>query len=631
LAEAASRLTACDEQVDSPKAGIQEPEIHIASFRGSIRILSLALPILLTVAASASSQTFGRWWWQGQIGLEQWTTENLSGGTRLSKSDRLGLRIAGSLNGFVVHPTIAAFRLDLDATLANLEGGALSESDALGGGLDLRFLPKSNYPLRLGFRRRNFDYAVPEEDDPEILFSRPENSTQWLAQWSVRKGLLNGLLLKFDRTTNEFLDPEARDGLHDSQLIKWGRTTGRVRHQIRIQRNRDIYGITDFDRENLAIYIDERNVKGKVWTWMVNGSGFRSRFFTGGREQQMDQLRLFGKTFRHVRGSDRVELDVDADSVQIDAEGPTRRFSLTGLYRWHPAARLQVVPFARYVGQEIQDGSLRSPRLGVSVIWNWVRPKFSSVFAFTSNFGQINRSGATEGGDESSTSFTVTETLVHGDQKRLRKELELNLTRDELNLTLEQPLDPSDPLDLRFVRGVGLQDSARVRTKLERQWGPRTSSLWIDWVRTESTGDLQPIPFTSESYTGNLQYSQSRVNLVATFGKTSLDRVDADDQNVQFARLWVSWQPWRYLRLNAFYRANQQAVRFAPRLDGNSLEARVDVAIGLLIFEARVFETTQEFADGLPRTNRGFNWSIRRRFRGWLPIASAPKRRGTIR
>jgi hypothetical protein len=327
-------------------------------------------------------------------------------------------------------------------------------------------------------------------------------------------------------------------------------------------------------------------------------------------------------------------MDVDADSVQIDSENPTRRFALTGLYRWYPRRRLQVAPFVRYVGQEIRDGSLRSPRLGVAVIWNWTRPNFSSVFGFTSNFGQINRSGNIPGGDESSTSFTVTDTLVHGDPKRLRKELELSLSRNELNLTQEQPLDPSDPLGLGFVRGVrgvGLQDSARLRTKLERQWGSRTSSLWFDWVRSESTGDLQPIPFTSESYTGNLQYSQRQFNLVASLGKTSLNREDADDQGVQFARLWASWQPWRYLRLNTFYRANRQSVRFAPRLDGETYEVRVDLAIGLLIFEARVFETTQEFAENLPRTNRGFNWSIRRRFRGWLPIVSAPKRRGTIR
>ena len=283
------------------------------------------------------------------------------------------------------------------------------------------------------------------------------------------------------------------------------------------------------------------------------------------------------------------------------------------------------------MGQEFEDGSLRSPRLGVSVIWSHVRPSFSSVFGFTSNFGQIKRSGEAPGGDESSTSFTVTETLAHGDPRRLRKELELSLSRDELNLTLERPLDPSDPPELAFVRGVGLQDAARIRTKLERQWGPRRASLWLDWVRTESTGDLQPIPFSSDTYTGNLQYSQSRINLVASLGMTSLERVDVDDQEVQFGRLWLSWQPWRYLRLNAFYRANRQDVRFAPRLDGESYELRADLSIGQLILEARVFETTQEFADDLPRTNRGFNWSIRRDFRGWLPIVSAPKRRGTIR
>ena len=404
-----------------------------------------------------------------------------------------------------------------------------------------------------------------------------------------------------------------------------------MRHLVRLERRRDIFGTTDLDRENLNAIIDERSVRG-TWTWMVTGSGYRSSFESRGREQVLDQTRLFGRAFRPIRIKDRIEVDVNADASQIDSENRTRRWALTTLYRWQALPRrLQIAPFVRFVKQDFQDGELSSPRLGTSLIWSHFRPSFSSVFGFSFNYGQIDRSGALSGGDESSTSFTITETLTHGDPTRLHKELELSLSRSELNLSQELPTDPDDPPDLRFVNSVGLQDSARLRAKLSRRRGTRSWSGWIDLTRGESTGDLQPVPFTSEGLSGNLQLGLGRFNLVANLGSSWLNREDDEDQSIQFGRLWVSWQLWTHLRLNAFYRLNRQSLRFAPDLDGESLEARIDLSIGQVILEARVFETTQEIAADLPRTNRGFNWSIRRRFASWLPIVSAPKRRGTIR
>jgi hypothetical protein len=587
----------------------------------------LAFILLLGGVPPAGAQTFGRWWWQAEVGVEQWSNENRTADTTLSKYGQLGLRLSGSLNGFIVHPTIASFRLDLDTLFSRFDNSTFSSTDNLGGGLELKIMPNGKYPLRIGLRTTSLAYGLPPDGDPAILLRQPDRTTQWLGEWQIKSGLLKGLLLAFDRTNIDFLDPEARQGAHEQNLIQWSRTTGKIRHQLRLRRRYDLYGTRDFEREDLAIYLDERNMQGALWTWMLTGSGILYRTESNERVNDIDQYRIFGKAFRPIRGSDRIELELNGDSVRSTTQDPALRYGLRGSYRWFPKPQLQIAPFLGYVAQESDTIAFRSPRIGLSVLWNERGPKLRSAFGFFTNTGQVKTSGTTESRNQRQTSFGLTETLTYGNPRRLLAELELGLSRNELDLR-RRPLADENP-DL--IRGLDRDDTARVRAKLRRISGPRNLNFWLDWEHLDSSGELQPIPYVSDTFSANLQYTDRKFNAIATVGDTRVDRVEADNQELRFGTVSVSWRLLYYLRLDAFYRINRQDLILAPSLDTQSVEMRAHVELGLLIFEARVFLATEEFVDSPDRTNRGFNWSVRRRFAGWLPIVSAPKRRGTIK
>ncbi|MGB6854732.1 MAG: hypothetical protein WBG49_19270, partial [Thermoanaerobaculia bacterium] len=423
--------------------------------------------ILFGAVRPAGAQAFGRWWWQAQVGVEQWSNENLAAETTLSKYGQLGLRLSGSLNGFVVHPAIASFRLHLDTLLDRFDDSTLSSSNDLGGGLEFEILPNGGYPLRLGFRTASFAYGLPPDGDPATLLTRPDRTTEWQGQWHARKGLLKGLLLAFDRTNIDFLDPEAREGVHEQNLVQWSRNTGKVRHQLRLRRRLDVYGTRDFEREDLALYLDERSTQGAVWNWMFTGSGISYTTKSHDREDDVDQFRVFGKAFRPMRRADRIELELNGDSFRTGSEGPSLRYGLRGSYRWYPKPELQVAPFLGYVAQDSDRISFRSPRIGLSVIWNRQGPKLRSVLGFTSNTGQVTTSGSTEDSDQRQTAFALTETLTYGNPRRLLAELELGLSHNELDLRRRPLFDDESDLIRAFER----DDSARVRTKLRHIWG----------------------------------------------------------------------------------------------------------------------------------------------------------------
>ncbi|MGB6847674.1 MAG: hypothetical protein WBG05_05655, partial [Thermoanaerobaculia bacterium] len=533
---------------------------------------------------------FGRWWWQAQVGVEQWSNENRTADARLSKYGQLGLHLSGSLNGFIVHPSIASFRLDLDTVLARFDNSTFSTTDDLGGGLELEILPTGSYPLRLGFRSTSFAYGLPPDGDPAILLRQPDRTSLWLGEWQIRRGIFKGLLLAFNRTNIDFLDPEAREGVHEQNLVQWSGNTGKVRHQLRLRRRLDVYGTRDFEREDLAVYLDERNIKGALWTWMFTGSGILYSTKSNGRVDDIDQYRVFGKAFRPIRRADRIELELNGDSVRTTTQDPSLRYGLRGSYRWYPKPQLQIAPFLGYVAQESDTISFRSPRIGVSVIWNRQGPKLNSVLGFTSNTGQVTTSGATETSDQRQTSFALTETLTYGNPRRLLAELELGLSHNELDLRRRPLFDDESDLIRAFER----DDAARVRTKLRRIWGPRNLNFWLDWEHQDSSGELQPIPFVSDTFSANLQYTERKFSAIATVGDTSIDRVAGNNQELRFGTASISWRPLYFLRLDAFYRANRQNLILAPALDTQSFEVRLHVEMGLLIFEARVFEATEE-------------------------------------
>ncbi len=83
----------------------------------SIALLLAALAAVLAPPA-AQAQQFGQWWWTASAGVtgNRVTARSRSGPGSTFGSDRLNLGFG--LRGYIVHPAIGEFSLDLDADAA---------------------------------------------------------------------------------------------------------------------------------------------------------------------------------------------------------------------------------------------------------------------------------------------------------------------------------------------------------------------------------------------------------------------------------------------------------------------------------------------------------------------------------
>ncbi|HSG69340.1 MAG TPA: hypothetical protein VLA12_02940, partial [Planctomycetaceae bacterium] len=85
------------------------------------------------------------------------------------------------------------------------------------------------------------------------------------------------------------------------------------------------------------------------------------------------------------------------------------------------------------------------------------------------------------------------------------------------------------------------------------------------------------------------------------------------------------------LSVNASYHHTNQDIDLAPDVTLDRIEAGVEFEIGLFRIAGSVFRTSELRQGGLEYDSTGFRAAIRRNFGGWLPIVSAPERRGVVR
>lgn len=579
---------------------------------------------------SARAQSFGQWWWQASVQAEQRQTENLQDGAKLRSFSQTGLRLTAELNGFIIHPAVGSFRLGLDTLFSDYEDGRLAEAESLGGRFELSLLPRGKYPVRLFASSSEYDYTVPEGSDPLLILIRdPARQDRWGGSVRVTRGALRGLQASAESLRTDYLDPDARQGRHDTQNLQWSRSNGANRHHFRLTRRRQIFGIQDVDRENFAAYLDEKGEFGDNWTWLLNGSSIQRTIRSNTVERDIDDYGLFGRLYRPYRERDRLEFSTEIDVTRLDQNDPAERYGIFVRYRRQQTERLQIGPFVRVVEQDLGNTAVSSSRAGVWVTWTDSRGGIDTVLTANSSYGTNDRSGIGENRSDSSFGFFFAGSVSHGEVSRLRKQFELDLARNELSSRSQASTLDAQELDL--VRAVGEQDLARARVTLTRRLDSRASAAWVEWTRLEARDALFSGDFRSDALTLTARRSTARLSIQANVGTTEVDRESLAGEEIRYVSASAGWRPIRGLDLQALYREDRTKSLLLPVLDGSLAEVRAIYRVGLLEVDARVFISERQVDTGPMRENRGFSWSVRRRAAGLLPIVSAPDRRGVIR
>jgi hypothetical protein len=597
------------------------------------RAAGFVLPLALIAAALAPpplpAQRFGRWWWDARVGLGQRQNDSLVDGRRLRRFDEQEVELSLGLNGYLGHPAIGDFRLGLDLLLAEYDGARLADTDSFGAELVLNLLPQRAYPSSFFFRRSVLDNTAEEGVDPFSLLGIVDESNRWGGRFRMRQGPFRGTLLGFEHTDVTFLNPLSDEDVRDRQFLDWSRSGKKLNHHLRIEHNEQDYGTVDLEIEDHTANFDQNGNLTPTVRWELSGIAVLRDLQTAGQTVSTEDYRLRTRLTKDLRQRDQLELRYDAGEFD-DGRDLTRDVqALSAFYRWRPRERWEIAPFAAYSRQSADGFEQTTPRAGLALSWRRSQGELTTGATARAGFGEIERREGSETLSDSQTSYALSGSVRHGRGNGFRKEIEGEVSRNEIRFGRDPVLDLPD-VDL-LPRGLTTEDLLRSRATLGWRWDSKYANAWAEWSRRESSNGLALDDFEAETLRAAIQGGTGELTVQLEAGETTASESQVGERDVRFATAVASWRPLRRLRLQGLYRIDDRELILAPDIESERLEASLEWRVGAIVIEAQVFDRRQELSGGSESTNRGFRWGISRRLAGWLPIVTGAGRRGVIR
>lgn len=581
------------------------------------------------LAASASAQQFGQWSWDATIGAGQRRYESTVNGATLNDVEDQDMRLALSVNGFIVHPALAVFRVGIETAMTRYAQRAALDNRKLGYRADFRILPQSDYPLQFFLSRRRYDYTSRPEGASFLLQNTPDQTSSLGARFRVRRGLLGGLIVGTDRTVVDFVERSARSEKVARGFADWSRAGRRLQQHYRLERQSRDYGAIGYTLTDTVVNSDQSTLFG-TWRWTAAANATRREITIRGRESgALDIARIQNRLFTAERGKTLWDFGWDAGYAGGANGGVQSHLLSARILREHKNGyAYQWTPFVS-LGLQIADAfTVTSPQAGINASWTARRRGFDLGLSGGASYLVLEKSGdASESTSESRLGYSAGFSAGHGSSSRWRKEIELSLARNRFRVAGESVGDV--PQFGTVIAGTGTEDIDRARLTVGRRWNGASVQMYSDWSQRRAEGVFTSQPFTSTSLTQSLQVSMRHLSLLFSGGESVVETTM--DQKVRHLSGSAAWRPFRFLSLNTLYRRDRRETVFEPRIDGERIEGGMSVRLGEIYLNPQAFVATERLASGEERVNRGFTVSVSRQFGGWLPIVTAPQRRGVIR
>ena len=598
--------------------------MRAAAGRVSFSILVLAVAL---GRSPAQSQQFGQWWWDASVEGTGRTFDNLVDDSRVSEFRQNDLTVSLGLNGFIIHPAVANFRLGYDLLFSSVEGGRSLDTDRSGVRADLGVFPRGSYPVNLSFKRQLYDYVGISRDEPLTLLGVPDRTTSWSGRVRARRGPLKGLLFGFEHSSLEFLEDRDGDEVQDRQFADWSAAGKSLNHHLRLEHQARGFGRADLRFDDLILNWDEHGDVADRWRWDLSTVAMqRGLRFQEHPETEIDIYRILSQLLRTTEKDDLLTLSYSGGLSSGAGAPTTDSHSLGARYQWRRNRVWQVTTFGDYAWQRSGGSELRAPQAGAAVSWRRRAGALDLALTGSGSYRLIDRKELE--GDDSAVATALLANVGFGNERRLRTDLEGSVSRNELRPAGEKVTDVPD-LGIRLA-GIGIQDRYRGRLTLRRRFRTLSVHAYSEWTRRESSESVLRGEFMAETLVHSLQVSHGRINLTGNVGENRLENNASSAQFVRFQAISAYYRPWRSLTLKASYRIDEREIDLGPDIDAERSEAGFDFHLGALTLQAHAFETKERFTTGVARTNRGLRWTIRRRFAGLLPIVSAPGRRRTV-
>jgi len=591
--------------------------------------LAVVLCILFSIQA-ASAQDYGRWWWEVLAGFAKRDTENVRDGELSSSTGQSDLRVSTALNGFIVNPAVARFRVVLDTFLSGLGSERGGNSNRFGLGGEISGFPKGKFPFRLFARQRFFAFENDGLTDPLILLRQPDTGYDLGGDFRIRRGAFRGIRLMFEQNSIDFEDKSVGIDRRSRQSFEFQRAGSRFRHRVRLENSDWDSALSSIGMGDFKVYVDEGAAFAENWQWQTYATGLRRTLtYNGGAPSETDFIDVRNRFARLGPGGDELVARYDFRQRSADSAGGATSNQVAASYRRNLAGRWQVKPFVLLTDISSGDSSSFEPRLGVTADWQWARPGVQVTLTPGAAYGRPAFEVAGSSYKQSNLNLSLAGVVGAGRVAGLRKEFEFQISRNDLRL-LSEPIEELPDLGISLT-GFGVYDLFRARFTLRHHWDGMQFDTWADWFRTEQPGTADLGGFNSESLIGNLQFTARRGAITANVMRTEADRGPGTEQQVNSYGVGGIYRPWRDLQLRVWYSGTQRQLFFAPDIDGVTYKIGLRYQWGRVFFGGEYFNITDRSVGGSELVSRGVQWTLSSQFSGWLPVLSSVKRRGVIR
>ncbi|NOZ77986.1 MAG: hypothetical protein GXP48_02155 [Acidobacteria bacterium] len=584
----------------------------------------LLLGATALVPRAAYAQLFGQWSWNALLSLEQRSFLTETKGSALTDYKERGFRLDLGMNGFIIHPAIARFRLGLDTLVSNYTGTAAPDNKRWGLHAQLTLLPYSRYPTYFHLTRTRYNYTLNSED-PLATTGLADTTRNWGARIRFRGGLLRGLAASTDRTDTSFVDPAVRNEVFLRQYLDWAGASGRINHHYRLERQYRRYGRTRYTTDDYTLTVDEHGLLSDRWRWDLSGVGFHRSFDYENTNNTVDTARLRNRIVYTTHRDDLIDLSYTGGFSHAKAGRTATTNAVTARYVWNAASGLQVTPTVSYSVQHAGDTTVNAPATGVSLSWSHIADRYDLSLNGGLSGAWIDTSWNDGSQKTTVMAWTAGSTVGTGSEDHVRAELDLSLAHNELR-TVGDALVELPDLGTEYER-IGLQNSFRSRLTLRRRIRRWHLSTYLEHRhREQESARINPVRVSSNIL--DVTLSGPGIGFTLDTGKTQ--GRSGFQQDVSFFAANIHWMPLRYLTLRSTYLTNVSNVSQGPDIHLQRIEGTAQLHFGRYTLDAKLWDQTETIEGSLQRT-RGVLLTFSARFAGWLPFVSAPQRRGIIR
>ena len=587
----------------------------------------LTTMVLLGVfwSVPAPAQQFGQWWWDGSFGVRQRSYQNFVDGEKTGSLNERDLRFSLGVNGFVIHPAVARFRVGFEGLFSTYKAAGAGDSDRWGLRGDIRLFPLGKYRIQIFAAKQFHDFSNLPGEGLITLRGTPDTSTSWGGRVRVRAGRLRGTVFGLERSSLGFIEEDSDPEIYEREFVDWSRHNGKLQRHFRLERRMRDFGMVDFKTDNVTANFDQYGDLADSWRWNLFGSAIRQVLSFGeGAGQAHDTARFRNQLIHTTDGDNLVDLSYSAGLSRGARSSLFQSHAVSAYYRWH-LRPWQISPFAQFGVQRSKNISQRSPRVGVAAAWNRSGENVELSLTNRISLALIQRSTSAESRNDSQVGLSTGGSFGHGDPSRLQTELEGAWARNEFRFGEEAIIEV--PALLVPVVGGGNEDFVRGRVTLRRRWRHYLFSGYSEWSRRERSGDLAG-GFSASTLTHTLQVGSSRFNVTANLGEARIRTPDFQD--VDFVSIAFFFRPLSILSVRGSHRTDHRTLLLAPDVDGDRMEVGAGLQLGMFIIQINAFLATQRTVSFTERTNRGVTWTLTRQLQGWLPFVTRGPRRGGI-